>query len=743
MDNSGRGKLLQVPGFNDIPLTHELPTAARFAHGINDYAQEIAITARELAMTAVINAITDLPEWVDHILDNDEAPIAAWNAQAFEQHKELMSDQAWNWCLAEVKDKAVEHSEKQFVRVLDTGSCVCKTDVLVNETVSMALTEGLRPLWTPPCPVQRQIIVDPQLYPLIYGTSRVLDHDTIQLPRNALAMDDILLSTSQTMQAEDHSPFELLDEDTITELIEARADERRKGLSTYTRLYDLEPDQYLWSSKYQCLPCDATFTGNDTKVKVTSYVNNLHPSKRGVYKALEELISSSVKLWNECLIHGNAEAHDGSQTGRYPLRIVTFGVQWIDRLPTWARAYMKSHKDMLSRYLDIKSRVVQREIAEGPYSSALTNDDWRMGEYAYMEGVPPAPDPSEETWNLVEGYLGRSIDPAATPEELLERWLEAEADRRRHWIHPETATTFSYEEWKTSCNVDKAIVNMIAQKLRYPPVSWIRGKPTHSRYELHLEDAFRAQGIQIIVKAESIALQPGAEYTGAWQLEGRRNEHIVGVACLMYDVVNANSVISFEQETALNHEKYRFRGSTQYRCTQDDPAAYHYDTLGAYRELDALAQVLGLDSASTLDCFERDENDSMPVQRIGTIKMPQGRLIAFPNVLEYKIQASLIESSSTGHARYVLLYLVDPNYRICSTSNVPPQQCEWWAQSIAALLLKRLPQELVDRVLSYYDYPVSADQAQQHRRGMQKEAMWLEFARHAAMKSFSFDTSST
>jgi hypothetical protein len=28
----------------------------------------------------------------------------------------------------------------------------------------------------------------------------------------------------------------------------------------------------------------------------------------------------------------------------------------------------------------------------------------------------------------------------------------------------------------------------------------------------------------------------------------------------------------------------------------------------------------------------------------------------------------------------LLIYLVDPNYRICSTANIPPQQHDWWAE---------------------------------------------------------------
>ncbi|PYH44840.1 uncharacterized protein BP01DRAFT_357185 [Aspergillus saccharolyticus JOP 1030-1] len=48
-DNSGDGPL-RVPGFGTIPLTYELPSDARFAHGIQEWRQAPAVTARELAV---------------------------------------------------------------------------------------------------------------------------------------------------------------------------------------------------------------------------------------------------------------------------------------------------------------------------------------------------------------------------------------------------------------------------------------------------------------------------------------------------------------------------------------------------------------------------------------------------------------------------------------------------------------------------------------------------------------------
>lgn len=61
---------------------------------------------------------------------------------------------------------------------------------------------------------------------------------------------------------------------------------------------------------------------------------------------------------------------------------------------------------------------------------------------------------------------------------------------------------------------------------------------------------------------------------------------------------------------------------------------------------------------------------------------PQGRLLAFPNTLQHKVEPfELVDKTRPGHRRFLVLWLVDPHYRICSTRNVPPQQESWWAET--------------------------------------------------------------
>ena len=43
---------------------------------------------------------------------------------------------------------------------------------------------------------------------------------------------------------------------------------------------------------------------------------------------------------------------------------------------------------------------------------------------------------------------------------------------------------------------------------------------------------------------------------------------------------------------------------------------------------------------------------------------------------------SLADRTRPGHRRFIALWLVDPEQRIISTANVPPQQQDWWFDAI-------------------------------------------------------------
>ena len=86
MDNKVAGPL-RVPGFGDIPLEEEFPFSRRFTHGINEWKQDPAITQRELTMVAVMNELTDRPNWHMDVFDHDSGSMAGRNSWFDTPHK--------------------------------------------------------------------------------------------------------------------------------------------------------------------------------------------------------------------------------------------------------------------------------------------------------------------------------------------------------------------------------------------------------------------------------------------------------------------------------------------------------------------------------------------------------------------------------------------------------------------------------------------------------------------------------
>ncbi|KAK7741270.1 hypothetical protein SLS63_000823 [Diaporthe eres] len=174
---------------------------------------------------------------------------------------------------------------------------------------------------------------------------------------------------------------------------------------------------------------------------------------------------------------------------------------------------------------------------------------------------------------------------------------------------------------------------------------------------LGLREKFEARGLQIIVKMASIELTPENPEipAGSWHTEGLLNERICATALYYLDSENiTESSLSFRMHTsATQHDFKETRGSSQ--------DGFHW-----------------------LECnygtsFTRG---GACVQNYGSVKTPQGRLLAFPNIFQNRASSfRLADPTRPGHQRYIALWLVNPCCRIISTANVPPQQQDWWTGS--------------------------------------------------------------
>ncbi|KAL2034939.1 hypothetical protein VTO58DRAFT_100856 [Aureobasidium pullulans] len=146
-------------------------------------------------------------------------------------------------------------------------------------------------------------------------------------------------------------------------------------------------------------------------VRITSYVNNLHPIRsRALYGTIEKLISQSIEPWNQILIKQNR--------GRAPIRIRTYGVEPDNERPKWATW------DNLRKPESDRSNTAFKEAVDEikEYLALPKKLEGREG------------DQISPTWETENGGLSKA---------LYTKWK-----RLRTWRHPEPGTAFSFDDWK-------------------------------------------------------------------------------------------------------------------------------------------------------------------------------------------------------------------------------------------------------------------------------------------------------
>lgn len=102
----------------------------------------------------------------------------------------------------------------------------------------------------------------------------------------------------------------------------------------------------------------------------------------------------------------------------------------------------------------------------------------------------------------------------------------------------------------------------------------------------------------------------------------------------------------------------------------------------------------------------------------------EGRLLAFPNVVQHRVQPfRLADPTKPGHRKLLAMFLVDPNIPILSTANVPPQRRDWWAEEIRKIRpFAALPEELFESIISAVDdFPISWEDALEIRSKLMGE----------------------
>ncbi|KAH2858631.1 hypothetical protein KXW79_008732 [Aspergillus fumigatus] len=469
-----------------------------------DPEKKAKIEAQADGLAANIQELVIKMRWEELVFD--ASTMQTWRSEAMAQFP-LISPKTWDWCEAELRDKAQRWQETGLIMVLNAASGVCKSDTIIPPSVAMeiqgfvnsALKESDGQMdWAPASNQQVWNLIDPSLYPLVRERTRVL-----------VSSGSVPLEKTLDAYGQGEAPPPLHED-----------------------RHDWEVEKYIYSLRYQWLPCEVEFCGpaGSTDVRITSYVNNLHPrEQRPFYRVLESVISKTIEPWNQALIR---LAFAGPLwAGREPMRIRTFGVEWDNRYPQWA--------EDLPTTLD-----VDKSTEDYPRALARLKEYLSLPEYGL-----------KVQWS----YIEIPADWEATLS--LREVVNIKYSRMFRFQHSEPGTTYSYEDWKAGRTAHAIKSHEIKDPMVHNEILRAKDEVDHQFQTVKLQDEFREKGLQIIVKLGGIELAPdNPSFLGEdWHVDGLANEHIAGVALYCFDLGNvANPRISFAHEISMDADDFSF-----------------------------------------------------------------------------------------------------------------------------------------------------------------------------------------
>ncbi|KZP11236.1 hypothetical protein FIBSPDRAFT_1050866 [Athelia psychrophila] len=322
---------VKLPGFG-LPLNFEPPQDNQsphqgifgelFPNAVDCNSNQLRLTTlREFTMMGLMNQITDKPDWDIKIFD--DAIIAKWRSEALQTPD--ISEKMIDFCFHELRYKAKVFGKTGHITAYDGD--VVKSDIVVPDELRAALKSAAAPLenvapahrdWHPGSDDIVLDLVHPSLFPVVYGKTRILGHPSV----------------------------------TLHNCVEQCGEGETLPIPSKARHY---------SSKFQWLPCQVEFGSDAGEVKITSYINNLHPrSNQDLYEVVEKIIAKAIPLWNRTLSYLNNQTN--------PIRIPFDG-------PTYSPHYDNVPED----------EKPQQEDGEDEDDYWQRLKDWRLTLLVYPE----------------------------------------------------------------------------------------------------------------------------------------------------------------------------------------------------------------------------------------------------------------------------------------------------------------------------------------------------------------------
>ncbi|OAJ32829.1 hypothetical protein BDEG_28709 [Batrachochytrium dendrobatidis JEL423] len=107
------------------------------------------------------------------------------------------------------------------------------------------------------------------------------------------------------------------------------------------------------------------------------------------------------------------------------------------------------------------------------------------------------------------------------------------------------------------------------------------------------------------------------------------------------------------------------------------------------------------------------DQESRRNQYIGSLELPNGRCVVYPNRYQHKEQSfELADPTQPGHCKILTFFVVNPSRRIVSTAHVAPQQPQWYNSSLDKA---PIPPELWNDATQYIQGVQSPAEAKHYR----------------------------
>ncbi|KAG6909615.1 hypothetical protein DXG01_016397 [Tephrocybe rancida] len=284
---------LHLPGFG-LPLNYNEPTKpgnVLFKNPLNKTNLRTGMlrltTLREFIMLNIMNKATDKPDWQTKAFDDVIAQ--KWKDEMQSSPGADVTEAMANWCIAELRYKTKVLEKTGAISVFNGD--VVKSDTAIPPTLKEVLRAAVAPLekvptelqdWHPGSDKKVLDLVHPSLYPLVYGRSRILSYGSVGL-NNCIEKS----GQGETIPVPPDNETQL----------------------PHSKKYRAHKFPQPFSRQFQWLPCEVSLSDDVNTVKITSYINNLHPTKNeALYTVIEQIIKYTIPLWNLTLTPLKASA---------------------------------------------------------------------------------------------------------------------------------------------------------------------------------------------------------------------------------------------------------------------------------------------------------------------------------------------------------------------------------------------------------------------------------------------------